>query len=200
MSRERANESRPVELPPRDCEDESAFHRALVRRERWALERFYERYFSRIWNLVRSMTADRDQAEDLVQDVFLNVYSALPSFEPERELFPWVQTIARNRVRDHWRARGRQRVVKDEPTERISVDEEPEDAADRQEVAAQLREAVDWLPNGTRSAVRLRIYDDLSFEEVARRLPCNEAAARKRFSRGLALLRERLTPSSLASR
>ena len=57
---------------------------------------------------------------------------------------------------------------------------------------ARVRAAIDALPAGLRAAVLLRIYEELSFEEIGRILERNEVAARKRYSRALAALRESL--------
>ena len=73
------------------------------------------------------------------------------------------------------------------------VDEaEPVEAMEHAEQAAFLREAVDALPESMRQAVQLRIWGGLPFSEIGSRLGRNAGAARKRFSRGVSLLRQRM--------
>jgi DNA-directed RNA polymerase specialized sigma24 family protein len=68
----------------------------------------------------------------------------------------------------------------------------PPVAAGEQELAAAVRSAIDSLPGGLRATVLLRVYERLSFEDIGRILERNEAAARKRYSRALAALRDSL--------
>jgi len=64
-----------------------------------ALAQLYEDVFDDVYHFVSGRVVDRDQAEDLVQDIFLNLYRALPSYDVTRPLEPWVMTIARNKLR-----------------------------------------------------------------------------------------------------
>ncbi len=148
------------------------------------------------------MLGDDSQAEDVTQDVFLAIQRSISSYDPERRLSPWVFTIATNQVRDHWRAR--QRV---DPLERARLDEEdarpdppareagPLPTLERAELARTLAAAIEALPESLRTTLVLR-QEGLSFEEIARLVERNETAVRKRYSRALEELRERLARTS----
>ena len=77
----------------------------LARREPAALAHFFDAYFERVYGYLRRLVPDEHQAEDLTQDVFLQVHRALSSYDPTRDPRPWLFTIATNKLRDHWRAR-----------------------------------------------------------------------------------------------
>jgi RNA polymerase sigma-70 factor (ECF subfamily) len=171
---------------------------ALRRGEPAALARFFDATFDRVYGYVRRFVADEHQAEDLTQEVFLQVQRALASYDPLRDPRPWLFTIATNKLRDHWRARAAAGGVP------VSLDDEelgerlaasgapPESASDGEEVARRVRAAIEALPPGLRATVLLRAFEGLTFEEVARVLERNEVAVRKRYSRALAALRESL--------
>jgi len=170
----------------------------LARREPAALAHFFDAYFDRVYGYLRRLVPDEHQAEDLTQDVFLQVHRALSSYDPARDPRPWLFTIATNKLRDHWRARpaggGGELSLDDEELAlgARAPEAPPEAAASEAEVATCVRAAIDALPAGLRATVLLRVYEGLAFEEIARILGKNEVAVRKRYSRGLALLRETL--------
>jgi RNA polymerase sigma-70 factor (ECF subfamily) len=138
-------------------------------------------------------------AEDLTQDIFLHLHKAFASYDSTRALAPWVFTIATNKVRDFWRSRGHQTMQRE-----ITIDEEerqywavsklptPTKSLENQELSEQIAAAVSDLPEGMRTTLILRYFEQLSFEEIGRIVDRNETAVRKRYSRALEELRKRL--------
>jgi RNA polymerase sigma-70 factor (ECF subfamily) len=185
MSEERPQEF-PAELRP-----------ALVRREPEALARFFDFYFDRVFAYVQRLVGDEHLAEDLTQDVFVNVQRALPMYDPKRDPRPWVFAIATNRLRDHWRARGVEamgsggaNVEQDELAQLLPAPEvAPDGDLARTELADRVRHAIERLPEGLRATVLLRAFEGLSFAEIGRIVERDEVAVRKRYSRALGLLR-----------
>ena len=166
-----------------------------------ALAAFFDLYFPRVYGYLRRLLRDEHLAEDLTQEVFVHVHRALPSYDSDRPLRPWVFTIATNKVRDYWRSRRHRQSQTEESVEDLAwVDapleegDQPSDQLEAQEVGAALREAVDRLPEGMRVTVFLRVYEGLSFEDIGEMIGRNEVAARKRFSRALSELRRLLGP------
>ncbi|MEZ5980094.1 MAG: RNA polymerase sigma factor [Planctomycetota bacterium] len=188
--------------PPRTEAEFPAERRAdLVRRDPGALELFFDVYFPRLWGYVRSLVRDRHLAEDLTQDIFLQLHRGFASYDPERELRPWVFAVAVNRMRDHWRSRGHRATqletsIDGDEEARIDLEDEralgPLEPLLAEENAASIREAVDSLPDTLRETLWLRAFEDLSFEEIGAIVGRNEVAVRKRYSRALAELRRRL--------
>lgn len=170
----------------------------LPARDPAALSAFFEAYFPRIYGYVRGLVRDEHLAEDLTQDIFLLLHRGLPSYDPSRELRPWVFAVVVNRVRDHWRSRRGRRDL-----ERTSLDEEeapdlpspdpgPLEPLLAAESGTRVREAVDRLPEGLREVLFLRAFEGLEFAAIAALIDRNEVAVRKRYSRGLAELRKLL--------
>jgi RNA polymerase sigma-70 factor (ECF subfamily) len=173
----------------------------LARAEPLALARFFDTFYERVLGYVRRLVGAEGEAEDLTQEIFLHVVRALASYDPARDPRPWLFTLATNKLRDHWRARGAQggsRVPSldaEELGERLaSTAPGPEAQLDAAELAGRVRAAIDSLPEGLRATLVLRVYEDLSFEEIGRALERDEVAVRKRYSRALAALREDLGP------
>ena len=176
--------------------------RLLPRRDEAVLARFFDVWFDRLHGFVRRMVPDEHLAEDLTQDVFAHVYRALESYDPERDLKPWLFTIAANKVRDHWRSR-RHREARSEVAVSGEDGEDgearlpgrlqpPEAGLTRAELEAEVRRAIDGLPEGMRTTLVLRAFEGLSFEEIGRIEGRNDVAIRKRYSRALEALRGRL--------
>jgi len=182
----------PPELSPEEL-------RRLPGRDEAVLGRFFDVWFGRVYGFVRRLVADEHLAEDLTQEVFAHVYRALASYDPARELRPWLFTIAVNKVRDHWRSRRHRLAEEEGPLETEEGRElvpgraAPPDAdLARAELGREVRRAVDDLPEGMRVALVLRVYEGLSFEEIGEVQGRNAVAVRKRYSRALEALRGRL--------
>jgi RNA polymerase sigma-70 factor (ECF subfamily) len=174
---------------------------ALARGEPAALARFFDVYYERVLAYVRRLSGAEGEAEDLTQEIFLHVVRALASYDPARDPRPWLFTLATNKLRDHWRARaahGGARAPSLDAEEfagsLASVAPGPEAGLGAAELAVRVRAAIDALPEGLRATLVLRVYEELSFEEIGRVLERNEVAVRKRYSRALAALREALGP------
>ncbi|HEV8111157.1 MAG TPA: RNA polymerase sigma factor [Planctomycetota bacterium] len=171
----------------------------LPKRDREALERFYEIYFDRVYGYVRRMLGEDHLAEDVTQDVFMHIQRSVHTYDPARDPGPWVFTIAANKVRDFWRSRRH----KDASLETSLDDEErrletpakepgPLPTLEDEEMKRELSRAIDTLSPGMRETLVLRYFEGLSFDEIGTKIGRNETAVRKRYSRALADLREAL--------
>ncbi len=169
----------------------------LPARDPEAMTLFYEAWFDRIYAYVRRMVRQEHLAEDLTQDIFLHLHRNLPTYDPARPLRPWVFTIATNKVRDYWRSRAHKTTQRE-----ITIDEEsrtgmavskqrgPGHAVEDQELSDQIAAAVEQLPEGMRTTLVLRYFEELSFEAIGRIIDRNETAVRKRYSRAMEELRK----------
>jgi RNA polymerase sigma factor (sigma-70 family) len=188
-----------MDAPPACPELSPEELRRLPERDEAVLGRFFDVWFGRLYAFVRRMVADEHLAEDLTQDILAHVYRSLASYDPARELRPWLFAIATNKVRDHWRSR-RHRDAQEEGELETEEGRElvpgrsaaPDAGLAREELSREVRRAIEELPEGMRLALVLRLYEGLSFEEIGRILERNEVAARKRYSRALEALRGRL--------
>lgn len=160
-----------------------------------AFQELYARYAERIFGYFVRRSGDHDAAFDLTAETFAQAWIMRRRFRDEAagSAAPWLFGIARNVLLMSVR-RGR---LERRAVERLGVAErlddpyEPSTAAPDDRWAEGADELLDALPESQREAVRLRVVDQLDYEEVALTLGTSPAAARVRVHRGLAALRGR---------
>jgi RNA polymerase sigma-70 factor (ECF subfamily) len=143
-------------------------------RERFA--ELVERYQSRLVNYLHRLVRDIDEAHDLAQEVFVKVYQALDRFDPKYRFSTWMFRVAQNAAIDVIRKRRFRLVPLTRPDDGGEGSRELEIAADgpsaedevvSSERDAQVREAIDALPDDYRELIVLRHYAELAYDEIA---------------------------------
>jgi RNA polymerase sigma factor (sigma-70 family) len=145
-----------------------------------------------VWTTALRLTGSREDAEDLVQEVFASAWTALQSWPAERveALRPraWLVTITLNAWRNGLRTSSRR------PRTGPLLDHDAQvQPADHLDEAERLGELVARLPEAYRAPVVLRHVVGLSYAEVATALDCPPGTVKAQVSRGLALLRKELS-------
>ena len=168
-----------------------------------AFEGLVQRYRRPLFRYIYNFLGDYDQACDVLQHVFIRLYTSLPSLGTEKPLKGWLFRIAHNRCVDELRRR--KYAVHFLELESADDDEEmaalaslpdpnplPEEIAERRELQRDLRQAIEALPLQYRAVVLLRYARHLSFPEIARALNVPESTAKTNFHRARPLLRATL--------
>jgi RNA polymerase sigma-70 factor (ECF subfamily) len=159
------------------------------RRDRAAMNDFFEAYFDRVYGYVVSATRNPDLAGDIVQDAFVRMHKAIDRLDPDRDPSPWVFTVAINTLRDHWRSwehRNRGRMVDaDRLWDTPVAGPLPGDSLLTEERNRGVHNALARLSPADREVIWLRSYEDLPFEAVAEALGSSVEAARQRHSRAV---------------
>lgn len=175
----------------------------LIRRARQrdsaAFETLVEIYSPRLYGYFYRLTGRREDAEDLLQEVFVRVVRMIGRYEHENRFDAWLFRIATNLVRDRVRRRRRAAGVEssggqqDEPG---VLEEVPDEEVDRPDDVMQTAEQVDHmqrvlrqLPAAEREVILLRHFSQMSFKEVAEAMGTPLGTALARAHRGLAKLR-----------
>jgi RNA polymerase sigma-70 factor (ECF subfamily) len=192
----------PWILPVTDGGDATDVDSALVARarrgERGAFDEIVKRHQRGLWRLVRRYVRNDADASDVAQQAFVRAYRALDRFRGEASVRSWLYRIginvALNFVRDHGREQ-----ASDTAGAELTVDAVAPGAMLSAERAKALREAVAELPPKQRMVLELRVFDDLSFREVAALADCTENAAKVSFHYAVKRLREVLSGSELAA-
>jgi RNA polymerase sigma factor, sigma-70 family len=143
--------------------DERALRRRFAARDEAAIRTLYRRYAGAVFALALRLLADRGHAEEVVQTTFLKAWQAADRLDPDREIGPWLATIARRVAIDLYRRERRHRVG-DPPERDIAV--LPPSLEDVWEVW-QVRVAVDSLPADERDVVRCTHFHGWTHEETA---------------------------------
>ena len=135
----------------------------------WTAEGLHQQYLVDVFSYVARRVPDRQEAEDVTAEIFAAAFVALPRKKALSGPYPWLLGIARRKIADSLRRRGRregraQPLTEDLPAERAGL---PEAALARKERARLLREMLAALPEDQREALLLHYVEDLPQAEMA---------------------------------
>ena len=175
--------------PPTDAE-----LLAAARTDAGAFRTLYDRYAARVLRYHERRTGDADAAHDLTAETFAQAWLARGRFRDEAggSAGPWLFAIARHVLL----ASVRKRALEQSASKRLGLERSGTAAEPEESWLDGLDEALADLPEGQREAIRLRVVDDLAYDQVAASLGTTPEAARVRVHRGLATLRNRLSARS----
>lgn len=158
--------------------------------DREAFRCLFEAHKDRVYSMaVYTLGGDRAAAEDVTQEVFLHVFTRIGQFRAEADFATWLYRLVANACVDE-RRRRRRWVPLDALAEQASLRRE-EECETREDVRTALAE----LSPELRSAVLLKYFEELSYDEMARVLDCPKGTVASRLHRGLKLLARKLAPS-----
>lgn len=161
------------------------------------------KYQQKVANLIGRYLRDTTEIQDVTQEAFLKAYRALPGFRGDSAFYTWLYRIAINTVKNYLVAQGRRPPGDDVDAEvaeqmdlssRLRETATPERLLLRDEIARNVQEALDELPTDLRTAVVLREFDGLSYEEIANTMECPIGTVRSRIFRAREAIDKRLRP------
>jgi len=152
-----------------------------------------------IYALAYRVIGKEEDARDVCQDAFLRAYRALPGFKGQAKFSSWLYRIALNLCRD-WIRRQRRAPVSQLPEDADATElaaetgpvESIEDLVARRELSAIVEEAMSELSEEQRTAIILKEYHGMTFQEIADMQGCPLSTVKTRLYQGLSLLRRRL--------
>ena len=172
-------------------------------RDMAAYDELIRRYQRKIYQLVYNMTSNREDAEDLVQDVFVKAYSALERFKGDSSFYTWIYRIAVNRAINYLKKRKRNTAMSlddiDQGVERdpnfvaLQSRESPVRDATLSELQKKLNEALQALSENHRAVVVLHDIQGIQHDEIARMLKCSSGTVRSRLFYARQELQKQLT-------
>lgn len=184
----------------------------LVRRvkkgDKHAFDLLFLRYQHKIVNLVSRYLRDPEEVEDVAQEAFIKAFRALPRFRGDSAFYTWLYRIAINTAKNHLVARSRRPPGTDvdvedaefmDGTDALKESESPEAALARDELSEAIDEAIRALPDDLRSAVTLREFDGLSYEQIAEVMDCPVGTVRSRIFRAREAIDKAIQPVLLRS-
>lgn len=156
-----------------------------------------ERHQDKIYNLTAKMVANREDARDLTQEVFVQLYQALPRFRNESGFGTWAYRVAANKCLDFLRrkrTREKQVVLSPGGGDALPADcrEGPEEAAIRRDESRRLKAAIKNLPQTYRIVLVLHHYQQLPYKEIAGILNVPVKTVATRLYRAKLMLKEKL--------
>ncbi len=159
------------------------------------------KYQAKIIQLITRYIKDPSEALDVAQEVFIKAYRALPNFRGESAFYTWLYRIAINTAKNHIAARARRPSDSEieldtaeqfETAIRLKDQETPEGILLSEEIAEAVRQAIEDLPEELRTAIILREFEGLSYEEIAEAMNCPVGTVRSRIFRAREAIDKRL--------
>jgi RNA polymerase sigma-70 factor (ECF subfamily) len=191
----------PTESVAKDTDKELV--RRVQKGDLRAFDLLFSRYQYKIVNLVGRFLRDPEDVQDVVQEAFIKAYRALPRFRGESAFYTWLYRIAINTAKNHIVARNRRPPGSDieiedaehfESADALREFDDPESSLARDELEAEIHAAIAELPEDLRSAVTLREFDGLAYEEIAEIMDCPVGTVRSRIFRAREAIDKRIAP------
>jgi RNA polymerase sigma-70 factor (ECF subfamily) len=151
------------------------------------------KYQYKVHSIVARFIRDSDEVRDVVQEAFIKAYRALPKFRGDSQFYTWLYRIAVNTAKNYLVARSRRPPSSDvdlDDAEYYSGSEQlkdfgtPENQLFRDQLEEVINRAIVELPEDLRTAVTLREYEGLSYEDIASVMNCPVGTIRSRIFRG----------------
>ena len=156
-----------------------------------AWEDIVSNFSRRIFNLAYRFTSSIDAAEDLTQDVFIRIYRTLDQYDSKQgDLSNWLMRLARNLIIDDYRHRQRNPqntmadAVDDHQYHLRAAGTSAHKEMERKELASQVQEGIDKLPEDLKTCVILRDIEELSYQDIVDVLKIPEGTVKSRINRG----------------
>jgi len=172
--------------------------------EEEAFMELYHKYKTPILNYIYRSCLDRFMAEDLTQEVFLQVFRGAKGYKPQGKISSWIYTIATHLL---WKGMKKERKILKVVSQKTSQDEyrdltdnikdtrtqDPLGKMEEKQGKTAVRKAVESLPLKQRQAVILSIYEQLSYKDIGEVLDVSEGAVKVMIHRAKKILKKRLS-------
>ena len=151
--------------------------------------KLYDAYFNKLYRFCYFKLSNQDLAQDIVSDTFLKALEKIKDFKQGKGTFQaWLFTIARNKVIDYYRKKDRHFNVDD--FWGFEAEENLEDNAEIKHLAEMAKKQLSLLNDKQREVVILKIWHELSYQEIARIVGKSEGACKMIFSRTVEKLKD----------
>lgn len=175
----------------------------VKRGDQAAFTELVEKYKQPVMNLVYRFLRDATEAEDLSQNVFVQVHKSAARYEVSARFSTWLFTITRNLCLNEIRRRSRHPAdsldaphpeSEDQPARQLEDAKTtlPDDAFLHGELETKIAEAIAALPETQRTAILLCRRDDMSYEDIAKVIGCSLSATKSLIHRGRETLKQKL--------
>ena len=190
---------------PADLDPDAALMLRVKQGDAAAFTQLVEKYKQPVMNLAYRSLRDVTEAEDLAQNVFVQVYKSAGRYQPAAKFSTWLFTIARNLCLNEIRRRSRHPAESLDQTH-AEADDQPLHQVEDKRVAAppeqllhgeleqKITDALTELPENQRTALLLCRQEELSYEEIAEVLGCSLSATKSLIHRGRETLKVKLKP------
>jgi RNA polymerase sigma-70 factor (ECF subfamily) len=161
------------------------------------------KYQNKIIQLVNRYLKDPSEAQDVAQEAFIKAYRALDSFRGDSAFYTWLYRIAINTAKNYLISRAKRSSNGDVDIQDAEVFENalqlhgmdtPEKLLINQEILEAIKSAIDGLPEEMRTAIMLREFDGMSYDDIAEVMDCPVGTVRSRLFRAREAIDQKLKP------
>ena len=175
----------------KDQVNDSALVKDYINGKEVAIEILIKRHQHKLYSFIYSKIQDRDTTEDIFQDTFIKVIKTLKrgNYNEEGKFLPWVMRIAHNLIIDYFRKNNRMPTFNN--TEEFDIfsvlsdgDLNAENKIIKDQILCDVKELINELPEEQKEVLIMRIYNDMSFNEISENtgVSINTALGRMRYA------------------
>ncbi|MFL2706076.1 MAG: sigma-70 family RNA polymerase sigma factor [Gammaproteobacteria bacterium] len=177
--------------------------RRLKRGDYKAFDLLLLKYQSRVVGLALKFVKDLQIAEDIAQESFLKAYKSINSFREESAFYTWIYRITVNTSKNYLTSKSRKKELSESDINRLEDSEDifdipggssPEEILSANNLREVIMESLTNLPEDIRTAISLREFEGLTYEEISEVLNCPIGTVRSRIFRGREIMQERISP------
>ena len=177
--------------------------RRLKRGDYKAFDLLLLKYQSRVVGLALKFVKDLQIAEDIAQESFLKAYKSINSFREESAFYTWIYRITVNTSKNYLTSKSRKKELSESDINRLEDSEDifdipggssPEEILSANNLREVIMESFTNLPEDIRTAISLREFEGLTYEEISEVLNCPIGTVRSRIFRGREIMQERISP------
>ena len=183
--------------------DEAQLIEAAQRGSREAFDQLVRQCQDRLYTGIRQIVHCPEEAEDIVQETFVQAYLKIDTFEGRSRFFTWLYRIAINTAKNHLVSAGRRPAYYDldlqdpeqyEVFAKLKDLDTPEGLTLSEEIRQTVNKAIYDLPEDLRTAILLREIEGMSYEEIAQTMECPVGTVRSRIFRARESIDKRISP------
>lgn len=159
-----------------------------------AFETLFKRYYQMLRKVAQYMLDDLEQAEELVQDAFVNIWEKRSNVNPDASFKNYLITAVRNRCLNHIKAKKKTHSIDDDEIwqEQLVADSRTEAAVNFKEMHRAIEQAIDKLPEQCRIIFQLSRHEGMSYKEIAEALDIAPKTVENQIGRALKMLKVEL--------
>ncbi len=154
-----------------------------------ACEKLYNAYCMRVFSYAMTMAGDRHLAEEITQETFFRAFKTQNSFRGDSDEITWLCAIAKNLFNDEKRRQGRAGAM---PEDAVSREKGVEQTAVERDASFRVHQALHAMEEPYREVFELRVFGELSFQQIGQIFARTENWARVTFHRARMKLKERM--------
>jgi len=161
------------------------------------------KYQHKIVQLVNRFVKDPSEAQDVAQEAFIKAYRALGNFRGDSAFYTWLYRIAINTAKNYLLSRSRrysdyevdvQDAEQVENAPQLKGMDTPDNVLMNEQIVEVIKSAIEKLPDEMRTAIMLREFEGMSYEEIAQAMDCPVGTVRSRIFRAREAIDKKLTP------